>query len=192
VIVTCLGVCWQFIRAWLPKFLKEYHHYDAATSAFAVACYYIAADVGCILAGFAVRRLATLGHPVHRARVAVYFGWAILTSLAAAVPWLGPEPWVLVPLLMLVGAGILGLHPIYYALAQELPARHMGVISGGLAAVTWFTVGTVQGELGKHIKATGNYDVGFMIAGLAPLLGLAALLLLWRSDYGTSLHAPEH
>ena len=29
---------------------------------------------------------------------------------------------MLVPVLMLVGAGILGLHPVYYALAQDLPS----------------------------------------------------------------------
>ena len=179
-IVTCLGVSWQFIRAWLPKFLKEARHYSDTATDLAVAAYYVAADVGCILAGFAVRWLAGRGRSVHAARVGVFAAWAGLTALAAAVPWLGGSPWVLVPVLMLVGAGILGLHPIYYALAQDLPARHMGVISGGLAAVTWVVVGAVQGALGAHIRATGSYDAGMTLAGLAPLLGLAALVVLWK------------
>jgi ACS family hexuronate transporter-like MFS transporter len=179
-IVTCLGVSWQFIRAWLPKFLKEAHHYSETTADLAVAGYYIAADAGCILAGFAVRWLARRGRPVHASRVLVFAAWAGLTSLAATVPWLGGDPWVLVPVLMLVGAGVLGLHPIYYALAQDLPARHMGVISGALAAMTWVTVGTVQGALGRHIDRTGSYDAGMILAGLAPLVGLAALLFLWK------------
>jgi ACS family hexuronate transporter-like MFS transporter len=179
-IVTCLGVSWQFIRAWLPKFLKESHHYSETAADLAVAGYYVAADVGCILAGFAVRWLTGRGRSVHAARVWVFAAWAALTALAAAVPWLGGSPWVLVPVLMLVGAGILGLHPIYYALAQDLPARHMGVISGALAAMTWITVGAVQGTLGEHIKATRSYDEGMILAGLAPLVGLAALLLLWK------------
>jgi ACS family hexuronate transporter-like MFS transporter len=34
--------------------------------------------------------------------------------------------------------------------------------------------------MGAHIKVTGSYDVGFYIAGIAPFLGLAALLLLWK------------
>jgi ACS family hexuronate transporter-like MFS transporter len=33
--------------------------------------------------------------------------------------------------------------------------------------------------MGTHIQSTGSYDRGFFIAGLAPLVGLAALLLLW-------------
>lgn len=180
VIVTCLGVCWQFIRAWLPKFLKEYHHYTPELSARCVMLYYIAADLGCILAGYLVKRFSTGGWSVHGARILVYAAWSGLTALAVLVPWLGGDPWVLVPVLMLVGVGILGLHPIYYALAQDLPAKRMGAISGGLAALTWFTVGTVQGEIGKHIEATGRYDAGFILAGLAPLAGLLALLVLWR------------
>jgi ACS family hexuronate transporter-like MFS transporter len=179
-IVTCLGVSWQFIRAWLPKFLKEAHHYSDTAADLAVAGYYVAADVGCILAGFAVRWLAGRGRSVHAARVWVFAAWAGLTALAAAVPWLGGSPWVLVPVLMLVGAGILGLHPIYYALAQDLPQRHMGVISGALAAMTWVTVGTVQGALGGHIDATKSYDAGMILAGLAPLVGLVALVVLWK------------
>jgi len=180
VIVTCLGVCWQFIRAWLPKYLKEYHHYDPGLSARCVTAYYVAADLGCILAGYLVKRLASGGWSVHASRVLVYAGWAGLTALAAIVPQLGSNPYVLMPVLMLVGIGILGLHPVYYALAQDLPSKRMGTISGGLAALTWFTVGTVQGEVGKHIKETGSYDVGFLVAGLAPLAGLLALLVLWK------------
>ena len=110
----------------------------------------------------------------------VYAGWCGLTALAVLVPLRRREPWLLVPVLMLVGAGILGLHPVYYALAQELPAKHMGLLSGVLAAMTWFTVGTVQGAIGAHIKATGDYAPGFVLAGLAPLAGLVALLVLWK------------
>jgi len=182
VTVTCVGVCWQFIRAWLPKYLKEHHHYDPGLSARSVMCYYIAADFGCILAGWLVKRLSATGWSVHGSRILVYAVWSGLTALAALVPWIDPDPYTLVPVLMLVAIGILGLHPVYYALAQDLPAKRMGTISGGLAALTWFTVGTVQGEVGKHIRETGSYDAGFVMAGLAPLAGLVALLALWRPE----------
>ena len=82
--------------------------------------------------------------------------------------------------LMVAGAGILGLHPLYYALSQELPARRYGVLSGALAAGGWVVSSLNQILVGAHIQATGRYDVGLVIAGLAPLLGLAALVLLWK------------
>ncbi len=182
IIVTCLGVSWQFIRAWLPKYLKEFHGFSSRDSAWVVAGYYIAADLGCILAGFLVKWLAGRGRGVHSARVRVYIGWSGLTALAVLVPFAGGNPWLLVPVFMLVGAGILGLHPVYYALAQELPTKRMGLLSGGLAAMTWFTVAEVQGAMGTHIKATGDYTPGFVLAGLAPLVGLIALLVLWKPE----------
>jgi ACS family hexuronate transporter-like MFS transporter len=110
----------------------------------------------------------------------VFAMWCGLTALAVAVPFLGSSFWILVPVLMLVGAGILGLHPIYYALAQELPSKHMGVLAGSLSAMTWISVGTLQGEIGAHIKATGDYTPGFIVAGLAPLAALLAMLVLWK------------
>lgn len=180
VVVTCLGLSWQFVRAWLPKYLKEFRHYTPEASAWAVALYYIAADAGCILAGFAVKLLAARARSVHTARVLVFALWCGLTALAALVPFIGGGFWVLVPVLMLVGAGILGLHPIYYALAQELPAKHMGLLSGILAAMTWVTVGTAQGAIGAHIKETGSYAPGFVLAGLAPLAALVVMIVLWK------------
>ena len=51
VVVTVLGVCWQFIRAWLPKYLKESLDYSDRGSAWMVAGYYIAADIGAFWPG---------------------------------------------------------------------------------------------------------------------------------------------
>jgi ACS family hexuronate transporter-like MFS transporter len=180
VIVNCMNVSWQFVRAWLPKFLKEFHGYSDTAADWAVAGYYVAADLGCIVSGFVVVWLTRRGWAVHSGRVAAFAGCAALTALAALIPLVGGNPWGLIPVLMLVGAGILGLHPHYYALVQELPAARMGQLSGALAAATWFTVGAVQKEIGAHVKATGSYDAGMVLAGLAPLVGLAALVLLWR------------
>ena len=180
IVVTVLGLSWQFIRAWLPKYLKENLGYSSAGSGWTVAGYYIAADLGCLLAGYLVKRMAGRGRAVHAGRILVYAGWCGLTALAVLIPLVSGNPWLLTPILMLVGAGILGLHPVYYALAQELPAKHMGFLSGVLASMTWFTVGAAQGAIGAHIRATGDYTPGFIVAGLAPLVGLVALLVLWK------------
>src|SRR5207253_1331646 len=105
VVVTALGVCWQFIRAWLPKYLREAQHYSETLTDLAVAGYYVVAGIGCVLAGYAVKWLAGRGWGVHPARVLTFALWAGMTALAAAVPWLGTDPWVVVPVLMVVGAG---------------------------------------------------------------------------------------
>jgi ACS family hexuronate transporter-like MFS transporter len=107
-----------------------------------------------------------------------YALFALVTGAAALAPFVHRDASA--ALIVLAGAGILALHPYYYAFAQELPEKHMAFLSGWLAALGWFIVGEVQKAMGDHIKATGHYDIGFVIAGLAPFLGWIALIVLWK------------
>ena len=181
VIVSCLTVSWQFLRAWLPLFLQDFHRWQPLDTRLAVSGYFIAADVGCILAGVLVRTLVKKGWAVHAARVLGFAGFAGLTAVAAVVPVLGSGP-VMVAGLMIAGAGILGLHPYYYAFIQELPGRRMGLLSGVLAGCGWVVSGVFQILIGKRIEAAGSYDTGLVIAGVAPVVGLVVLLVLWKPD----------
>ncbi len=180
-VVGSITVSWQFLRAWLPKYLKESQGFSPDETDVAVAGYYIVAEIGCLLAGVMVKWLVSRGFGVHSARVRGFAVFSVIAAAAALVPVVGGG-WIGVGVLWLAGAGILGLHPYYYALAQELPAKSMGALSGMIAAVGWFVAGFVQKELGAQIKATNSYDVGLVIAGLAPLLGLIALVVLWKSE----------
>ena len=175
-VILGISVSWQFIREWLPKYMKESQGYSADAADLIVPVYYISAELGCFAAGVLVLWLVARGRAVHSARVTSYAVFALITAAAAAAPLAGGAG---VWLIVLAGAGILGLHPLYYALTQELPHKHMAFLSGLLAAAGWFVVGEVQKAMGRHIQATGSYDVGFYIAGLAPLVGLAALVVLW-------------
>lgn len=177
-IILGISSSWQFIREWLPKYLKESQKLSADAADLVVPAYYIVAEIGCFTGGVLVRRLVAGGRDVHSARVVGYAVLALVTAAAALGPLVGG--WGAVVLIVTAGAGILGLHPIYYALGQELPAKHMALLSGSLAAAGWFVVGKIQERMGKHIEATGSYDIGFFIAGLAPLAGLLALLVLWK------------
>lgn len=178
-IVTCLTISWQFLRVWLPLLL-DFHGYDKQQRGYAVSGYFVAAEIGCLLAGFAVKVLARNGSPVHSARVLTFAGFTALTGIAAIVPMLGSGS-LMIAGLMLAGAGILGLHPLYYALSQELPQKRMGMLSGGLAFGGWMISSGFQIAIGARIEETKSYDAGLAIAGLAPVVGLAALVLLWRT-----------
>ena len=177
-VVTGLNVSWQFLRAWLPKYLRESEGFDEGATAGVVTAYYLAADAGCILSGALVRWRVGRGAAVHAARVGGFVLFAGLAAAAAAVPVVGGG-WAGVGLLVLAAAGILGLHPYYYALVQDLPGRYVGVLGGGLAAVGWAVLAVFQVVIGAHIEATKSYAAGLVIAGLAPLAGLAALVILW-------------
>jgi ACS family hexuronate transporter-like MFS transporter len=178
VVILGLNASWQFVREWLPKYLKESQGFSPDAADVIVPVYYVSAELGCFAAGAFVRRLVSRGRSVHSARVLGYAAFALVAAAAAPAPLVGG--WGAVGLIVLAGAGILGLHPLYYALGQELPARHMALLLGGLSAAGWFAAGAVQERMGAHIQATGSYDIGFFIAGLAPLAGLAALVVLWK------------
>jgi MFS transporter, ACS family, hexuronate transporter len=173
-IVVTISLAWQFQRAWLPKYLKEFHGYSEATANYFTSGYYLVADLGCLFFGAVVSVLTSKGIDVRWARL-VSFGWcAGLVALSAAVPNMDRGPLLLVTL-MAVGAGALGAHPQYYALVQDLPGRHMGLLSGLLAATSWFAVGKMQGAMGDYIKRTGSYDFPIVVTGLAPLCGLVVM-----------------
>lgn len=179
-VILGISSSWQFVREWLPKYLKESQKLSADAADLIVPVFYIVSEIGCFTGGVLVRRLVARGREVHSARVTGYAVLALVTASAAAAPLVGG--WAAVALIVLAGAGILGLHPVYYALGQELPAKHYAVLAGALAAAGWFVVGELQERMGAHIQATGSYDVGFYIAGLAPLAGLVALLVLWPTS----------
>jgi ACS family hexuronate transporter-like MFS transporter len=127
----------------------------------------------------AVLWLARRGLRLPRARLLCYAGCTAMTaaSVVAAVLPRGPA---LVAALFVVGFGALGLFPIYYALSQEISARHQGKVTGTLSCLNaaylalWFPL---QGRL---IDWLGSFSVALGVAGLFPLVGLVALATGWR------------
>jgi len=187
VIVVTISLAWQFQRAWLPKYLKEFQGYPESEANYFTSAFYLVASIGSLLLGGAVTLMTGAGVNVRWAQLLVFAGCAGLVALSALVPQMERGPLLLL-CLMVMGAGSLGAHPLYYALVQELPTRHMGVLSGVLAATSWVAVGRMQGTMGFHIKATGSYDLPLLVTGLAPLAGLAALaswVVLTRSSART-------
>ena len=178
VIAASLTVSWQFLRAWLPLLL-DFHGYSRWDTRLATMGYFAAAEAGCIFGGFMVKWLVSRGWVVHRARILMFAIFTGLTAVAALVPFLGSGP-LMIAGLMIAGAGILGLHPLHYSLGQDLSRRRMGLLSGVLAAFGWVVSSVFQFLIGDRIQATQSYDVGLVIAGLAPVAGLVALLLLWK------------
>ena len=181
VMVVCINTTWQLIRAWLPKFLQQGRGYDEATALYFNSAYYIATDVGCLLAGALGLWLVRRGLQTHRAKLLV-FGLcsmlAALTTVAAALP----QGWSLLGVLMVVGAGTLGLFPCYYSFTQEMSPQHIGKAAGVLATVGWFAAAPVQKLFGRLVDRTGSFDLGLAIIGWAPFAALVAMLLLWRRE----------
>src|SRR5262249_18362505 len=140
--------------------------------------YYLATDFGSLTAGFLTLMLARHGMSIFNSRVFVFIGCALLTLLSLLVTHL-QETWQLQVVLTVVGFGTLGLFPMYYSFSQELTTRHQGKVTGCLGCTNWLAMSLLHELVGERVKETKSYAEGLALAGVAPLVGLAALLLLW-------------
>lgn len=179
---------WQIYRVWLMKFLQTGRGYDEKAALNFNSLYYIATDVGCILAGvvsiWLIRRRASSPHDARRN---VYAGACLLTSLSVLIPWLD-KGWPLLATLLMIGAGGLALFPCFYSFVQELSATHVGRLTGLLGFWVWAVTSPMHSFFGMLADRSKSYDLGLVIAGLAPWLGVIAMTFLWRKSDRPATH----
>jgi ACS family hexuronate transporter-like MFS transporter len=178
IVVVSINSTWHYFRVWLPLFLQIGHGYSENVSNSFMSGYYIATDVGAILAGWATLRLTRSGLSVFASRLLVFFICACLTLLSAVAAFLPPGP-VLFVVLLIIGFAALGLFPNYYSLTQELTVTHQGKVTGTLTFVTWMVTAQMHDYVGKLIKESGSYSLGVALAGLPPMIAFVALYFLW-------------
>ena len=177
-LITGTQTVWHIYRVWMMKFLQTGRGYSEAAALNFQSAYYIATDVGCILAGVISIWLAKRGLDAHGARRRVYTTACLLTSLSVFIPWL-PQGWLLLGVLLIIGGGALALFPCYYSFVQEISATHVGRVTGLLSMWVWAVTSPLHTLFGWIADQTGSYDKGLVIAGLAPWLGVVAMKLLW-------------
>jgi len=178
VVVVTINLCWHFYRAWLPKLLREQHGYSRGAVNYFTSAYYIATDVGCLGAGLIVQVLGRRGWRVHSARMLAFAACAALAALSVLVALLPAGP-LLLGLLLLIGAGALGVFPLYYAFSQELTTRHQGKVTGTLSFIAWLSAALMHWEIGRWVDRTHSYAAVIMGSGLMPIVALAVLALFW-------------
>jgi MFS transporter, ACS family, hexuronate transporter len=178
ILVISINVSWHFFRAWMPLFLQRQHGYSEKATGFFTSAYYVATDLGSLSAGFATLFLARRGVSVHGSRLMVFLVCALLTALSVAAALLPAGPLLLATLLV-IGFGALGVFPNYYSFSQELTVRHQGKVTGALGCCCWLAMAGLHEVVGNLVKSTGSYKLGVALAGLGPLVGFLALVLLW-------------
>ena len=177
IVIALINTAWQLLRAWLPKFLQEGRGYLEGDALHFNALFFIATDVGCLGAGALTVWLHRRGFTVGGSRRLTFFGCALLTSLTAVAAFL-PRGWLLLVLLLVVGAGALGLFPVYHAYTQELSTEHQGKITGLLGVFAW-AFSPAHKYFGRLIDQTGSFDLGIALVGWMPVAAFVALWFLW-------------
>ena len=182
ILIVGAQTVWHIYRVWLMKFLQTGRGYGESTALDFNSIYYIATDAGCFAAGFAslwlVRKFRMTPH---RSRRWVYGGACMLTSLSVFLPGL-QQGWVLMAVLLLIGAGSLALFPCYYSFVQELSPSHVGRLTGLLSMWVWAVTSPMHRFFGMIADRTQSYDVGLVVAGLVPWVGVLAMVFLWGRE----------
>jgi MFS transporter, ACS family, hexuronate transporter len=178
VFVVSINCTWHFLRAWLPPFLQDEHGYSIKEASRFFTEYYIATDLGSLSAGLCTLFLVRRGWTVFGSRTAVFLGFALFALWSVVVPFLASVA-LIEAVLLVVGFGSLGVFPMYYAFSQELTTRHQGKVTGCLGCTTWLVMALLHELVGDRVKETQSYAEGLALAGVAPLVGLAAVALLW-------------
>ncbi len=182
VLIVGAQMVWHVYRVWLMKFLQSGRGLGEVEALNFTSAYYVATDVGCLLAGVASLRLVHgLGCSPHQARRWVYLCGCLCTSLCVCLPWLKAGVLLKIALLV-IGAGALALFPCYYSFVQELSPHHVGRLTGILSLWVWAITSPMHTIFGKLADQTQSYDAGLVVAGLAPWIGVIALHVLWRDE----------
>ena len=179
IMVVCINLNWHLFRVWLPLFLQESRGYTQKQMLNFSSLYYIAADLGALLAGAATTWLARRGLSVYGSRMWVFGGCCVLTTLTTAAALLPSGP-LLLGALLIVAFGGLGSYAAYYSMTQDLSYQHQGKISGALSTITWLVTAAFHPIFGRYLDRTQNYDLVVGAMGWLPMVSLVAVLLLWN------------
>lgn len=179
IVCATINIAWHFFRAWMTTFLKA-QGYDRYTSITFNSYYYVAADIGTLSVGFFTSWLIVRGMGIHRARVLMFSLSVFLAAACVIAAAIVPSGLTLLILLLVIGFAGLAMFPNYYSFSQELTVQHQGKVTGMLSFISWTSVAAMQAIAGILVRATGSHIPGMLLAGLSPLIGLAALVLLWK------------
>jgi MFS transporter, ACS family, hexuronate transporter len=95
---------------------------------------------------------------------------------------------------LFVGAGALGVFPIYHAFTQDLSREHQGKVTGVAGIAAWAFSPPAQKFFGRLVDRTKSFDEGLIIAGMLPLVAFFILWLFWPrpiEDGVTRTEAPQ-
>lgn len=176
-----INVCWHFLVAWLPSYLKTDRGMTFLTGGLLSAVPFLAADVGNLGGGALSRALATAGSTPARSRLLVMTACTLLITGGAWVGIVRSNTLVLV-LLAVMAMATAAFMANYFAFAQEVSSRHTGLIVGILGGLGNLAAAGLIPLAGKVKDATGGFGPVFVLVGLVPFVGLGALTLGWGSD----------
>ncbi len=176
-----INVCWHFLVNWLPTYLKTDRGMAFVAGSMLSAVPFLAADAGNLGGGAASRWLVGRGWRTHRARATVMLGCVLMIVPGAAVGAIQNDSLIIL-LLALMALGTAAFMANYFACCQEVSPGRTGLVVGILGATANLFAAGFAPIVGWVKDTTGDFGPVFLVVGLLPLVGLAALALGWGND----------
>lgn len=188
VVSISINVCWHFLVNWMATYFQSERRLGMVGGAAVSALPFLAADAGNIAGGASSRMLAYRGVRVGTSRIIVMAAGAALISGGAIVGRIDSTFWIVV-LVSLMAAGAASILANYFALCQDVSPRHTGLVVGVLGGLgNLFAAGFLP-MAGWLRDVTGSMSTSFLIVGLLPIVGIAALVIGWGGEPSGEEHA---
>jgi ACS family hexuronate transporter-like MFS transporter len=181
VVITGVNTTWHTFRVWLPLFLQKERNFTEVEMTRFTTFYYLSADVGSWTVGLATLWMTRRGLSIHTSRMVTFALCAIFAMASALVPVLDAGP-ALAAALLVTAFGALGLFATYFALSQELSAKHQGKVTGTLGAVNAVYLGVVFPSQGRVSDLFGSYERVLASSGVPAVVAVLAVALFWPRE----------
>jgi MFS transporter, ACS family, hexuronate transporter len=176
-VIIGVNTSWHTFRVWLPLYLRDGLKYSRDEMLLYNTVYYIIADIGSWLAGFAVIGLKWRGFQLHSARMIVFAVGVAFVAVAFAIPFVPKET---VPVVVLVsGFGGLGLFAAYFAFSQELSGRNQGKITGTLGCINSLYLASIYWIQGKASDQMGGQQNVLATAPIPAIVAFIVVAIFW-------------
>jgi MFS transporter, ACS family, hexuronate transporter len=182
VVSISINLCWHFLVNWIPTYLKRDRGLNFETGNLLSTIPFLAADGGNILGGWFARLLSAGGRSAPHARRAVMASATPFIVAGGLGVGLASNLPTAVILISIMAAATAAFMANYFSFTQDVSTRHTGLVVGYLGAIGNLFVAGFQPLAGRVKDFTGSYTLVFVIAGLAPLIGLTALLWGWNDQ----------
>lgn len=176
-----VNVTWHFLVNWMAIFFQEERRLGLLVGGMVSALPFLAADLGNLGGGALTRWLTRRDLSTTDARKLVMTLCLVLVSCAVWVGFVRSEAAV-VALLSLAALGTAAYMVNYFAFGQDVLPSHTGLVIGYLGGLGNLFAAGFMPLAGRISQSQWGFSLNFLIVGLLPLAGLAALLLFWGRD----------
>lgn len=168
---------WYFYLVWFAKYLQEQRGYTLGDVGSRLWLVFVAADIGCLSAGFLAAGLIRRGIPAVFARLRVMTCAAVVLALSFVVPLADGAMWPLLWASLFAGCVMLFMSCAVALPIDIFPASSLGSVQG-LIGMCGSLGGMVSTGLVATIIGSYSYNTVFTIMSFLHPIAIVALLIL--------------